>query len=146
MFRELREETGLLPEHVDVIGSTPGWLRYRLPSRAVRRNDRMVCIGQKQVWFLLRFTGSESDLKLDLTDSPEFDHWRWVDFWYPIEHVVNFKRSVYAHALHHLAPYARQVAGEAIPPLGGDSMRWMRPRGRRRGASRPATGRESGPG
>ena len=147
MYRELREETGLLPEHVDLIGSTPGWLRYRLPSRAVRRNDRMVCIGQKQVWFLLRFTGDDSDLKLDLTETPEFDHRRWVDFWYPIEHVVNFKRSVYAHALHPLAPYARQVAGEAIPPLGGDSMmRWMRPRGRRRGALRPATGRESGPG
>ncbi|MGN6153377.1 MAG: RNA pyrophosphohydrolase, partial [Lysobacteraceae bacterium] len=145
MYRELREETGLLPEHVDVIGSTPGWLRYRLPPRAVRRNDRMVCIGQKQVWFLLRFTGSESDLKLDLTETPEFDHWRWVDFWYPIEHVVNFKRSVYAHALHHLAPYARQVAGEAIPPLGGDSMRWMRPRGRRGGAGRAPPGRGAGP-
>jgi 8-oxo-dGTP pyrophosphatase MutT (NUDIX family) len=53
MYRELREETGLLPEHVDVLGVTPGWLRYRLPARAVRRQDRLVCIGQKQVWFLL---------------------------------------------------------------------------------------------
>jgi putative (di)nucleoside polyphosphate hydrolase len=133
MFRELREETGLLPEHVDVLGSTPGWLRYRLPPRAVRRQERMVCIGQKQVWFLLRFTGEESDLRLDLTDSPEFDHWRWVDFWYPIEHVVNFKRTVYAHALHQLAPFARQVAGaQAIPPLNAEPRRWSRARGRRR--------------
>src|SRR5690606_35055770 len=53
MYRELREETGLLPEHVAVLGVTPGWLRYRLPQRAIRRRDRMVCIGQKQVWFLL---------------------------------------------------------------------------------------------
>lgn len=133
MFRELREETGLLPEHVDVLGSTPGWLRYRLPPRAIRRHDRLVCIGQKQVWFLLRFTGDESDLRLDLTDSPEFDHWRWVDFWYPLEHVVNFKRMVYTHALHHLAPVARQVAGvQAIPPLNAEPRRWSRPRGRRR--------------
>lgn len=133
MFRELREETGLLPEHVDVLGSTPGWLRYRLPPRAIRRQDRLVCIGQKQVWFLLRFTGDESDLRLDLTDSPEFDHWRWVDFWYPLEHVVNFKRMVYTHALHHLAPVARQVAGvQAIPPLNAEPRRWSRPRGRRR--------------
>ena len=42
MYRELREETGLLPEHVDVLGATPGWLRYRLPPRAIRANsDRM---------------------------------------------------------------------------------------------------------
>ena len=34
MYRELHEETGLLPEHVEVLGATPGWLRYRLPARA----------------------------------------------------------------------------------------------------------------
>lgn len=151
MFRELREETGLLPEHVDVIGSTPGWLRYRLPPRAIRRTDRLVCIGQKQVWFLLRFTGQESDLRLDLTDKPEFDHWRWVDFWYPLEHVVTFKRGVYTNALNHLAPFARQVAGpQAIPSRGDGRRRFPRPqRPRRRppgggaapgGASGGATG------
>ena len=146
MYRELREETGLLPEHVDVLCSTPGWLRYRLPPRAIRRHDRLVCIGQKQVWFLLRFTGEETDLKLDLTDSPEFDHWRWVDFWYPLEHVVNFKRTVYTHALHHLAPFARQVAGaQAIPTPNLEPRRWSRPRPRRRpGPPYGAQGADSG--
>jgi len=126
MYRELREETGLEPEHVAVLGVTPGWLRYRLPPRAIRRQDRLVCIGQKQVWFLLQFTGTESDLRLDLTDKPEFDHWRWVDFWYPLEHVVLFKRSVYASALRHLAPFARQIAGQIVeqgPVFGGGVLR-----------------------
>ena len=78
------------------------------------------------MWFLLQFTGSESDLRLDLTDKPEFDHWRWVDFWYPLEHVVLFKRSVYASALRHLAPFARQIAGpQAIPQPSADA--WSRP-------------------
>ena len=117
MYRELREETGLLPEHVDVLGTTPGWLRYRLPSRAIRRHERLLCIGQKQVWFLLRFRGDEADLRLDLTETPEFDGWRWVDFWYPMQHVVIFKRGVYARALGHLAPFARAVAGILAVPL-----------------------------
>lgn len=119
MFRELREETGLLPEHVDVLGSTPGWLRYRLPRRCVRRGNRPVCIGQKQVWFLLRLNCDEAEVKLDLTEKPEFDSWRWVDFWYPAEHVVSFKREVYVRALQHLAAAARAAAGEeAVPPAG----------------------------
>ena len=117
MYRELGEETGLAPSHVEVLGVTPGWLRYRLPPRAVRRNERLVCIGQKQVWYLLRLTGSEDDLKLDACAKPEFDHWRWVDYWYPAEHVVTFKRGVYARALRHLAPVARDAAGAlAVPP------------------------------
>jgi putative (di)nucleoside polyphosphate hydrolase len=97
----------------------------------------MVCIGQKQVWFLLQFTGEESDLRLDLTEKPEFDHWRWVDFWYPLEHVVIFKRGVYASALRHLAPFARQIAGpQAIPPATAETWsRSSRQRPRSRAAS-----------
>ena len=66
MFRELQEETGLAAQHVEVLGSTPGWLRYRLPSRFVRHGERPTCIGQKQVWFLLRMVGNEDDVRLDV--------------------------------------------------------------------------------
>ena len=139
MYRELREETGLLPEHVEVLGVTPGWLRYRLPPRAIRRNERQVCIGQKQVWFLLRLVGDEAHLRLDLTESPEFDHWRWVDFWYPLEHVVIFKRRVYARALGHLATFARSVAGPQAIPAALPAAAPRVPDGpRRRGRDRPA--------
>ena len=106
MYRELEEETGLLPQHVEVLGATPGWLRYRLPPRLVRRHSHPVCIGQKQVWFLLRLVGEESAVRLDATDKPEFDLWRWVDFWYPAAHVVTFKRRVYEQALRHLVVLA----------------------------------------
>lgn len=116
MYRELREETGLQPDHVRVLGSTPGWLRYKLPPRAIRHNEKHVCIGQKQVWFLLHMVCGEEHLRLDGTDSPEFDHWRWVDFWYPVQHVVTFKRGVYARALSHLSHAARTVASiQAVP-------------------------------
>ena len=113
MYRELEEETGLREEHVEVLASTPGWLRYRLPKRFVRTAQRPVCIGQKQVWFLLRLVADEQHVRLDLTDKPEFDRWQWVDFWYPFEHVVDFKREVYLRALRHVAPKAQAVAGGA---------------------------------
>lgn len=114
MYRELLEETGLLPAHVEVLGATPGWLRYRLPQRCLRRSERPLCIGQKQVWFLLRLLGDECDVRLDGSDKPEFIEFRWVDFWYPLEHVVTFKRQVYQQALRHLAPLAQAKSGVAV--------------------------------
>ena len=54
MLRELYEETGLLPEHVKIIGRTRNWLRYDVPTRWVKRDFRNHYKGQKQIWFLLR--------------------------------------------------------------------------------------------
>ena len=104
MYRELAEEIGLQPQHVNVLGATRGWLRYRLPERFIRRHQKPVCVGQKQRWFMLRLIGQERFVRLDLSDKPEFDNWRWVDYWQPLEEVVSFKRTVYKKALNELAP------------------------------------------
>ena len=104
MYRELEEEVGLKPEHVEILGSTEDWLRYRLPKRYIRRNSRPVCIGQKQRWFLLRVLCEENDFCLDRSPTPEFDHWRWVKYWHPLREVVYFKRRVYSRALREFAP------------------------------------------
>ncbi len=104
MYRELDEEVGLKPHQVSLLGSTHDWLRYRLPRRYIRKNTNPVCIGQKQRWYLLRVNCSESDFCLDHSPKPEFDHWRWVKYWYPVDKVVYFKRRVYADALKQLAP------------------------------------------
>lgn len=98
MYRELREETGLKPHHVKILGLTDGWLRYRLPERYIRRKSNRVCIGQKQKWYLLKLL-DESKIKLDITRRPEFDNWCWVDFWQPAEEVIDFKQQVYRKAL-----------------------------------------------
>jgi putative (di)nucleoside polyphosphate hydrolase len=104
LFRELKEEIGLSQEHVEVIGSTDGWLRYELPERLIRYDSPPVCIGQKQVWFLLRLIAGEECVQLDLNEKPEFDHWRWVDYWHPLTEVVSFKKKVYEQALKGLHP------------------------------------------
>ena len=104
MYRELQEETGLLSECVEVMGSTRDWLRYDLPKRYIRRNQSPVCIGQKQIWFMLRILCDETHVVLDASDQPEFEHWCWVDYWKPCKQVVFFKRAVYQRALKELAP------------------------------------------
>src|SRR3981081_2565649 len=108
LIRELKEEIGLERQDVQVLGSTQGWLRYRLPRQYVR--DR--CIGQKQRWFLLRLTAEESKLRFDLTQQPEFDRWRWTDYWTPVREVVYFKRRVYVRALHDLG----KMFPDGLPP------------------------------
>jgi len=104
MYRELAEEIGLRPEQVEVIGCTRGWLRYRLPRQFIRRGSKPLCIGQKQVWFLLRKLCPDQEVCLSHSEKPEFDHWRWVDYWQPLDEVVAFKRRVYQKALSELAP------------------------------------------
>lgn len=104
MFRELQEETGLCAEHVQIMGRTRSWLRYRLPNYLIRKNQTTRCIGQKQLWYLLRLVGDEGCVKLDYSHRPEFDSWCWVDYWRPAQEVVFFKRNVYQRALRELAP------------------------------------------
>jgi putative (di)nucleoside polyphosphate hydrolase len=103
MFRELREETGLEQHHVEVLACTRKWLRYRLPERYVRYHQHPVCIGQKQLWFSLALKADDAQVRVDHSDTPEFDSWCWVDYWEPIRRVVSFKRDVYARALSELA-------------------------------------------
>lgn len=102
LYRELQEEIGLRPEHVEIIACTRGWLRYRLPKRFIRTNSKPVCIGQKQRWFVLRLLVEDEVVRLDLSDKPEFDEWRWVDYWQPLREIVFFKRQVYKKALQEL--------------------------------------------
>jgi putative (di)nucleoside polyphosphate hydrolase len=103
MFRELHEEVGLQPEHVRVVARTRDWVRYEVPDRYVRRDARSHYRGQKQIWFLLQLMAHDWNLNLRATDHPEFDAWRWNDYWLPLEVVVEFKRGVYEMALTELA-------------------------------------------
>ena len=109
MYRELHEETGLHADNVQMLGSTPGWLRYQLPRRFQRSNSKPLCIGQKQVWFLLKLLDENAQFNFKTTPEPEFRDFRWVDFWYTADNVVRFKRRVYRQALTLLEPMTDRV-------------------------------------
>lgn len=105
MYRELKEELGLESDDVRIMASTKNWLRYQLPKRYIRHNSEPVCIGQKQIWFMLLLTAADSKVDLAHSSKPEFDHWVWVNYWKPVHEVVAFKRDVYRRALQELAPF-----------------------------------------
>ena len=105
MYRELHEEVGLLPDHVRVLGRTRDWLRYDVPDTFIRRESRGHYRGQKQIWFLLRLIGRDSDVCLRATHHPEFDAWRWSPYWVSLDAVIEFKRDVYTQALNELSPH-----------------------------------------
>lgn len=107
MYRELQEEVGLLPDHVQILGRTREWLRYEVPTQWVRdgRERRGSYKGQKQIWYLLRLIGRDSDISLRASEHPEFDAWHWNSYWIPLDSVIEFKRAVYEQALNELAHY-----------------------------------------
>ena len=113
MYRELQEETGLMPQHVKILGRTRDWLHYNVPTHWVKREWRGTYKGQKQIWFLLRLCGRDCDISLRASGHPEFDAWRWHDYWVPLEAVIDFKREVYRLGLEQLACYL-EVAPRAV--------------------------------
>jgi len=149
MFRELEEEVGLRPEHVSIIARTRDWLRYEVPEQWVRRDWRGHYRGQKQIWFLLRMIGQDADVQLRATEHPEFDAWRWNEYWVPLEAVIEFKRAVYRSALLELSGYLfdqsdqndRRPVGESAGPLGNPGPRDQRRHSGPAGSRPPTSGR-----
>ena len=78
MYRELYEEVGLKKNDVLIIGKTKEWLKYELPKKYQRKTNNQLCIGQKQIWFLLKTSYRRSIYKFKCFQKPEFDGWRWV--------------------------------------------------------------------
>ena len=118
MYRELHEEVGLMPEHVEILGRTQGWLRYDVPKHWIKRQWRDTYRGQKQIWYLLRLVGRDCDVSLRASTHPEFDAWRWSQFWVPLDTVIDFKRGVYRQALKELSAILFRVrqAQQNRPP------------------------------
>lgn len=95
-LRELKEEIGT--DKAEIIGESKAWLKYELPAEVAGKVFGGRYCGQKQKWFVMRFTGSNRDIDL-ATEHPEFDRWRWVAPHRLPELIVPFKRQLYLEIL-----------------------------------------------
>ncbi len=93
VLRELAEEVGTA--RATIIGEHPDWLQYDLPPDLVGKALGGRYRGQIQRWFALRFTGSDSDIRLDLDPHPEFDAWKWVPLSTLPDLAVDFRLAIY---------------------------------------------------
>jgi putative (di)nucleoside polyphosphate hydrolase len=97
---------------VRILGRTRGWLRYEVPDHWIKRDWRGNYRGQKQIWYLLRFVARDCDVQLRACERPEFDAWRWNEYWVPLESVIEFKREVYQRALNELSRFLDRPRGQ----------------------------------
>lgn len=98
-LRELREETGVGAEHVDILATSREELFYDLPDELLGKLWGGCYRGQRQHWLLARFTGEDHHIRIDAHDPPEFCEWKWVRPERLPELIVPFKKPVYEAVL-----------------------------------------------
>ena len=94
--RELYEETSV--RSVEKLGEVADWLIYDIPRTVAGRTWKGRYRGQRQKWFVMRFTGNDTDIDL-ATDHPEFDAWKWIRPEQLPEMIVALKRQLYIDIL-----------------------------------------------
>lgn len=95
MLRELGEETGVAADLLEIVHRLEGELFYDLPAELQGKLWKGKFKGQRQAWYLVRFTGDDSQINLEAHKHPEFCDWKWVDADLLPELIVPFKREVY---------------------------------------------------
>ena len=103
-LRELWEETGVEERHVEIVAQTREELLYDLPVELLGKLWKGRYQGQRQHWFLLRFSGSDEDIRLDAHNPPEFCDWKWVKPDTLPDLIVPFKKRVYRAVLDEFGP------------------------------------------
>ncbi|GAA5050984.1 RNA pyrophosphohydrolase [Erythrobacter westpacificensis] len=105
MFRELGEETGVTTRHLQIVHRMEEELYYDLPKELHGKLWGGKYKGQRQAWYLVRFTGEDSDIDLEAFKHPEFCEWKWVDPDLLPELIVPFKREVYETVVSAFKPH-----------------------------------------
>ena len=109
-FRELFEEVGVHKKEVEVVKKSDHWFDYDLPEKYQKRSDTMRKFkGQTQKWFMLK-ANTELNVNLCNDVQQEFVDYKWVSFWYPLSHIVPFKKGVYQNVLNEFLPTYIKIA------------------------------------
>ena len=99
MKRELEEETSI--KNIKVLKEFNQWLEYELPENLIGKIWKGKYRGQKQKWFIVKFTGEESEIDIN-TKNPEFIEWKWIDMSLLPDLIVDFKKNIYKNVLEEL--------------------------------------------
>ena len=103
-LRELYEEVGIEENKIKLIKESDNWYKYDLPNKYKRNRFLWEDFkGQKQKWFLFKLI-EETKIDLNNENNPEFDEFNWVDYWKPLDEIVEFKREIYEKVLTELEP------------------------------------------
>lgn len=116
-IRELGEETGIAPDHVELIATAPDELFYDLPPEMVGKVWKGKWRGQRQRWFLFGFLGRDEDVDI-VTAHPEFRTWRWIDAEDLPAMIVPFKRALYEAVLTAFRPHLGATPRDRAVPIG----------------------------
>ena len=103
-LRELTEETGVTPDLVEVLAKTEDWLTYDLPPELLGKVWGGKYRGQKQKWFLMRFKGTDDQVKIEQPHQ-EFARWQWLAADEMLAAIVPFKRAVYDEVVKAFRPH-----------------------------------------
>jgi putative (di)nucleoside polyphosphate hydrolase len=103
-LRELWEETGVDPEHVDVLAQTADWLTYDLPDHLLGKVWKGKYRGQKQLWYLMRFNSTDDKISI-ASEHPEFAQWKWSTPSSLVAEIVPFKKHIYEAVVAEFAPH-----------------------------------------
>ena len=103
-FRELWEETGVTATHATLVARSQSTYDYDLPSELQGRIWGGKYRGQRQYWYLMRFTGTDADVNI-ANEHPEFRAWQWVAPDQLVDLIVPFKRALYTAVVEEFQPH-----------------------------------------
>jgi putative (di)nucleoside polyphosphate hydrolase len=106
-LRELHEEIGT--DKAEIVAASRRWLRYELPPHLLGTAWKGKYRGQEQKWYLMRFTGRNSDINI-ATEHPEFMAWKWMAFGRLPMVIVDFKRDLYRKVVAEFSPLVEKIA------------------------------------
>lgn len=105
VLRETKEEVGLSSNDIEIVYESEEWFKYEVPKeKRSRYFTKKIFFGQKQKWFLAKLLSDDTKINLRTNKHIEFDKWVWVNYWYPLSTVIQFKKETYRKALLTIVP------------------------------------------